>query len=99
MADMVKKNTMTNSLSEEDIDNIVIKQAENDSLWEEPIYVRKAKSFSLSIPVELAERAILFAKIHREKGIEEWITRIIRERIELEEFTFNAVKHEIESKI
>ncbi|HLC16437.1 MAG TPA: hypothetical protein VJL89_09455 [Thermodesulfovibrionia bacterium] len=90
---------MSNALSEEYIDNIVIKQAENDSLWEEPIYVRKEKSFSLSIPVELAERAILFAKVHKEKGIEEWLTRIIRERIELEEFTFNAIKHELENKI
>ena len=96
---MMKKNTLSNSLLEEDIDNIVIKQADDDSLWEDPIYVHKAKLFSLSIPIELAERAMLFAKIHREKGIEEWITRIIRERIELEEFTFNAVKHELENKI
>lgn len=96
---MIKKHAISNSLSEEDIDNIVIKQADNDSLWEEPICVHKSKLFSLSIPVDLAERAILFAKIHREKGIEEWITRIIRERIELEEFTFNAVKHELENKV
>ena len=96
---MIKKNTIDNSMSEEEIDNIVIKQADDTSLWEESIYVHKAKLFSLSIPIELAERAMLFAKIHREKGIEEWITRIIRERIELEEFTFNTVKHKLENKI
>jgi len=38
------------------------------------------------------------AKLHREKSIEEWLTRIIRERIELEEIAFSEVKRELKGK-
>jgi hypothetical protein len=40
MADMKTNNSLTN-LSEEEIDEIVIAQAEDDSAWEEPIQVTK----------------------------------------------------------
>ncbi len=42
--------------------------------------------------MELAARAAFFAKVHREPALETWITRIIRERIELEEAAFLEMK-------
>lgn len=82
-------------LSREEIDDIVISQADNDSDWEEPIQVRKTKPTNLSIPANLAARAAFLAHLHREPGIEEWIMRIIRERIELEEVAFVEAKRDL----
>jgi hypothetical protein len=84
--------------SEEEIDKVVVAQADDDSAWEEPIQVRKGKASSLSIPAELIERASFLAKLHREKGAKEWLTRVIRERVELEEVAFAEVKRELKEK-
>ena len=74
--------------SQEEIDRIVEAQASDDSAWEEPVKVEKTEAASLSIPAHLAARASFLARLHREKGLEEWLTRIICERIELEEIAF-----------
>lgn len=84
--------------SEEEIDRIVVEQADDDSAWEEPVRVRRDKAASLSFPSELLERASFLAKMHREKGAKEWLTRIIRERIELEELAFAQAKRELKEK-
>jgi hypothetical protein len=60
---------MRKKQSENDIDEVVVAQAEDDSAWEEPIRVRKNKVASLSIPAELIEKASFLAKLHREKGL------------------------------
>jgi hypothetical protein len=82
-------------LTEQEIDNIVESQADDDSSWETPIQVRRARSASLSIPAELAARAAFLAKLHREKNVEDWLTRVIKERVELEEVAFNEAKREM----
>jgi len=56
-------------LSEEEIDKIVESQADDDSAWEEPIEVRRAKPAPLTIPAELAARAAFLAKLHKEKAL------------------------------
>lgn len=89
---------MKRKLSEKEIDNIVIKQAHDDAAWESPVHVRKTKSAALSIPADIAERAAFLARLHREPGIEEWLMRIIRERIEIEEVAFFEAKREISAK-
>ncbi len=76
---------------------MVVAEVDDDSAWEEPIQVEKAKEASLSIPAQLAARATFLAKLHRESGLEEWLTRIIRERIELEEIAFAEVKRELKA--
>ena len=86
---------MGKKISEEKIDDIVISQADNDSEWEEPVHVRKTKSTSLSIPAELAARAAFLAHLHKESGVEEWLMRIIRERVDLEEGAFVEAKREL----
>jgi uncharacterized protein (DUF433 family) len=53
---------MNNQLSEKEIDEIVIAQGEDDSAWEEPIFVNQKKAFYLipSQPDEIvSERGVL----------------------------------------
>jgi hypothetical protein len=82
-------------LTEKEIDNIVESQAEDDSAWEKPIQVRRRRPTSLFIPAELAARAAFLAKLHREKKVEDWLTKVIKERVELEEVAFNQAKREM----
>jgi hypothetical protein len=85
-----KKKTPTPS--PEAIDQLVVSQAEDDSAWESPVRVKRSKPASLSIPGELAARAAFLARLHREAGLAKWVERIVRERVELEEFAFGEAK-------
>ncbi len=85
-------------LSEKEIDNLVIAQADNNSAWEKPIRVRRGKKTSVSLPAELAARAAFLAQLHRTKNMEEWVTHVIQERIELEEAVFMGVKQDLTTK-
>jgi hypothetical protein len=87
--------TRRKHLSREEIDQIVISQANNDSFWEDPVKVIKQKSTSLSLPAILASRAAFFARLHREASLEDWIKRIIRERLDIEEAAFAGCKREL----
>ncbi|SPE27702.1 hypothetical protein SBA2_360006 [Acidobacteriia bacterium SbA2] len=80
------------ALSQEAVDRRVVSQSENDSAWEAPIRVKRSKPASLSIPGELAARAAFLARLHREDGLESWVERVLRERVELEEFAFREAK-------
>ena len=90
----IKKQAGT-QLSEKEIDAIVESQADDDSAWEKPIKVSRAKPASLSIPGELVARAAFLAKLHRENNVEDWLTKVIRERVELEEVAYNEAKREM----
>ena len=85
-------------LSEQEIDRLVITQADDNTAWSKPIRVRKTKPASVSIPAELAARAAFLAQLHRTKSLEEWITHVIEERIELEEAAFVGVKQDLATK-
>ena len=85
----------TRNLSEQEIDQLVIKQADDDSAWEKSIHVRRTKPASVSIPADLAARAAFLAQLHRTKNVEEWLTHIIQERVEIEEAAFAGAKHDI----
>ncbi len=87
-----KKKSTRKQFSEEEIDKVVESQAEEDSAWQKPIKVRRVKPTALSLPAELAARAAFLARLHREKNVEEWLARIIKERVELEEVAFSAAK-------
>jgi len=84
--------------SEREIDQFVTAQANIDSAWSKPIRVRKAKPASVSIPADLAARATFLAQLHRTKSLEEWITHVIEERIELEEAVFIGVKEDLATR-
>jgi len=84
--------------TEKQIDRIVVSQAENDSAWSKPVRARRKKSASVSIPPKLAARAAFLAQIHRKRNVEEWLTRVIEERIELEEAAFVGAKEDLSAK-
>ena len=85
-------------LSEQEIDRLVIAQANDNSAWSKPVRVHKTKPASVSIPAELAARATFLAQLHRTKNLEEWITHVMEERIELEEAAFIGVKEDLATK-
>jgi len=74
----------TASRGQEAIDRLVVSQSENDSAWEEPVRVERSKPASLSIPGDSAARAAFLARLHREVGLDQWVERVVRERVELE---------------
>jgi hypothetical protein len=94
----IKNKANQASLSEEQIDDMVVSQADEDSAWSSAVRVRRGKRGSYSLPADLAERAAFLAHLHRAPGIEEWLNRVIRERIEIEEVAYAAAKREIGSK-
>jgi len=94
---MKTKNKPRKKLTDEEIDKIVVGQADNDLAWEKPIR-RKAEPTSVLIPSELASRAAFLARLHRKASVGEWLKHIIQERIELEEAAFSGLKQELSSK-
>lgn len=93
----LRKNKKTTILDEEKIDRLVTAQADDDRTWEAPIRVKRSKPASLSIPGELAARAAFLARLHRERGIDKWVERVVRERVELEELAFREAKKKLAS--
>jgi hypothetical protein len=92
MAVMNSKKSKRQQAFEQNIDKVVESQANEDSAWERPIKVRRARSTALSMPTDLAVRAAFLAKLHREKNVQQWLSRIIKERVELEEVAFTEAK-------
>ncbi len=84
--------------TEKEIDQIVVSQADDDSAWGKPVKARRGKPTSLTLPAELAARAAFLAHLHRKGTVEEWLTHIIQERVELEEAAFTGARQEMASK-
>ena len=85
-------------MTEEDIDNLVVAQAGNDSAWKAPVQFRRGEPGTIPIPAALAARAAFLAQVHCASGVAEWLTRVIRERIELEEVAFAEAKRDLAEK-
>jgi hypothetical protein len=88
----------TNKLSDMEIDQIVVAQADDESAWEEPIHAHKNGPTLLNIPPELAARAAFLARLHRQTSVEQWLTQVIEERVELEEAAFTEAKQDLSRK-
>ena len=84
-------------MTDVEIDQIVIAQADEDAAWQKATVVRRPKSASLSIPAELAARAAFLARLHHESPVDKWVERIVRERVEIEESAFTAAKKTLAS--
>jgi hypothetical protein len=97
MANMRAKNKV-HPLAEQDIDQLVVAQAEDDTAWGKPVRVRRTKTASVSLPSALATRVAFFARLHREQRIETWIERVIQERLDLEEAAFAGLKRDLATK-
>jgi hypothetical protein len=95
---MSTKAKVMGKLSESEIDRIVAAQANDDAAWEQPVRVERSKPASLSLPGDLTARAAFLAQLHRTKTVEEWLTRVIQERVELEEAVFVGIKQDLAVK-
>ena len=88
----------TQPLTELEMDQIVVAQADDDAAWGKPVRVRKTKTASVPLPSALATRVAFFARLHREQSMEAWIERIIQERLDLEEAVFAGLKRDLATK-
>jgi hypothetical protein len=88
MAAMSKKRR---TLSLQEIDEVVIDQAADDSAWEKPVQVKRSSNEAFSLPADLVARAAFLARLHRAR-VEEWLTKVVQERVELEEASFVEAK-------
>lgn len=86
------------TLSAEEIDEAVSAEADDDSAWEKPVKVRRPKAAAFELPSDLAARAAFFARLHRSPAVEEWLRRVVQERIEMEEAAFAELKREMAAK-
>jgi hypothetical protein len=86
---------MKKQLSEAEIDQAVIAQAEDDSAWEAPVHVQHTAPAALMLPADLAARAAFLAQLHRTPSVEDWLRRVIQERVELEEAAFVGIKRSL----
>jgi hypothetical protein len=83
--------------TQEDIDERVIAQAEDDSAWE-PLEQVSRNQAAIGLPGSLAQRAAFLARLHRERDLQTWLERVIRERVELEERAFTQARRELAIK-
>jgi len=97
MKKISKATSLKAKLTQNQIDQDVIAQADENSAWGKAIVVKRPKSASLSISAELAARAAFLATLHRESGVDKWVERIVRERVEIEESAFTAAKKALAS--
>jgi len=67
-------------------------------LSREPVRVRNPKPTTLTTSAELAERAAFLVGLQRKANVEEWLTRIIEERVELEEGAFTGAKRDLTAR-
>ena len=83
--------------SKREIDGAVTAEADNREAWGKRVRVLRSKNAALSLPAALASRAAFFARLHRERSVEDWIKRIVVERINTEEAAFAELKRELGS--
>ncbi len=89
MADMTKRKNMT----EEEIDKIVISEADDMNKWDKPVTV---KPTSIRFSPAIIEKAKYLAKLHRARGYQTWLKQIVEERIKQEEKLLSDFKRELE---
>lgn len=88
---------LSRSPTQDEIDERVISQVEDDSAWEPAVHVSR-KQAAIGLPGGLAQRAAFLAQLHREKNLQSWVERVVRERVELEERAFTQARRDLSSK-
>jgi predicted DNA-binding protein len=81
-------------LTEEEIDRLVIAEADDASRWGKPITV---KPTSIRFSPAIIEKAKYFAKLHKTRGYQTWLKQIVEERIKLEEKFLSDFKQELKA--
>jgi hypothetical protein len=91
------KKKKTAKLSEAVIDELVASEADDNLAWQPPIPVKRPQATSVCMSGQLAARAAFLASLHRETGLDGWVERVLRERVELEELALPRAKTEFAS--
>ncbi len=86
----MKKNSK--KLTIEQIDEIVIKESDDLSKWEEPIEVKAPQAILLRLSPELIQKIKFLATIHKTDNYQNWLEKIIKERIQLEGELLDSIK-------
>ncbi len=74
--------TRKRKLSEQEKDRYVVAVAKDMTKWEKPIAV---KPTSIRLSPTIIEKAKYFATLHKARGYQSWLKRIVEERIRMEE--------------
>ena len=85
-------------LTDAEIDEIVVREVDDDAAWELPIDVHVKLPLRIDLPDSLASKAAFFARLHNVPSVEEWLQRIIRERLAFEEAAFADIKRVMEKR-
>ena len=93
MANMKKR-----ELTEQEIDEIVTSEANDISKWEEPVSVKPSGTASIRLSPDTIKKAKYFAKLHKYRGYQTWLKRIIEDRIRTEEEILKELKQRLESE-
>lgn len=81
-------------LTEENIDDIITKEAEDLTKWDEPTLVKSAGATSIRLSPEMVRKAKYLAKIHKFRGYQTWLKQIIEDRIRIEEEILTELRQE-----
>jgi hypothetical protein len=77
------------------IDQELIKMASDETMWDKETHVQpKSRPTSIRFSPRIIQRAKFFARIHRERGYQSWLKRIVEERIETEYQLYKQLKDE-----
>jgi len=85
-------NMKKSELTDKEMDERVIAQADDESAWEESIFVKREEPAHFSLSPEIATRAAFLARLHKATNVEKWLQKIIEERVDFEEAAFVGVK-------
>ena len=81
-------------LTEEEIDELVVAEANDMTKWGKPVAVRpNVIRFSTSV----IEKAKYLAKLHKTSGYQTWLKQVVEERIKLEEELLSDIKRGLKS--
>jgi hypothetical protein len=76
-------------------DDIVESQSDDDSAWGKTDTRSQGKVGDNVYPSRISGKSSLLAKLHRENDVEDWLTKIIKERVEMEEVAFSEAKRQM----
>jgi predicted DNA-binding protein len=79
-------------LTEEEIDRLVIADADDISKWGKQIAV---KPTSIRFSPSIIEKAKYLAKLHKSRGYQTWLKQVVEERIKQEEKLLSDFKREL----
>jgi len=82
------------NLTEEEIDRMVIAEADDMSEWDKSVMVKAA---SVRFSPLIIEKAKYLAKLHNISGYQAWVEQIVEERINLEEKLLSDFKRELKA--